>query len=147
MKCPCSTKGDLAYQLSAGVLLNAWIDGERRLGYKDRKAFYAFKQKIRELAEWAIVHKPEGVIVWAERPANEQMPALYIRIDSVDFSFHAVPLRGMLEGSGAEDLRWSGVRLKPMAPLVLDWGRRLRARCYGLSSATPSPPPMPPSGS
>lgn len=147
MKCPCSTKGDLAYQLSAGVLLNAWIDGERRLGYKDRKAFYAFKQKIRELAEWAIVHKPEGVVVWAERAANEQMPALYIRIDSVDFSFHAVPLRGMLEGSGPEDLRWSGVRLKPMAPLVLDWGRRLRARYDGLSSATPSPPPTPPSGS
>jgi hypothetical protein len=147
LKCPCNSKGDLAYQLSAGVLLNAWIDEERRLGFKERKAFYAFKQKIRELAEWAVNSRPEEVVVWVERTENESTAALHIRVDGVDFGFHAVPLGNLSESLVATEHKWSGIRLKPMAPLVLDWGRRFRASERSRATATPSLPPTPPSGS
>ncbi len=54
LKSPCSSKSELRYQLAAGVVLNAWIEEERQLGFKQRKQFYAFKARIGALAEWAL---------------------------------------------------------------------------------------------
>ena len=34
---PCSSKSEFRYQLAAAVVLNAWIEDERRLGYVGRK--------------------------------------------------------------------------------------------------------------
>src|SRR3954451_14047473 len=50
---PCTSKSELRYQLAAGVVLNAWIENERRLGYVQRKKFYAFKERIGDLVKWA----------------------------------------------------------------------------------------------
>src|SRR5262249_4946981 len=125
LKRPCSSKSEFRYQLAAGVVLNAWIEDERRLGHGGRKKFYAFKQKIGWLVKWAAEARLDGVTIWAEAGLRE--PILYIRIDDVDFSFHAIPGTDAFFVTGNDALTWSGVRLKPIAPIVLAWARALRS--------------------
>lgn len=120
----CSTKGELRYQLAAGVVLNAWIESERRRGFS-RKKFYAFKARIAELALWAHACRPPGVSLWREDDL------FFFRIDGVDFSFHAIPHHATSAIDVEPRLVWSGQRLKPIAPLVLAWARaRLDSRAY-----------------
>ena len=126
LKTPCRSKDDLRYQLAAAVVLNAWIESERRLGYPQRRRFYAFKQQVDQLAQWALASSDRGIVVWREDSSIPNSPILFIRVDNVDFSFHAIPLARELPDDGGR-LAWSGVRLKPIAPLVLAWARELRA--------------------
>jgi len=124
LKRPCASKAELRYQLAAGVVLNRWIEDERRRGRVKRKKFYAFKQRIGELAVWASEAGIPGVSVWAERADNPcGPPVLYVRADGVDFSYHAIPCAHEYLAPLSEALTWSGVRLKPIAPLVLEWAR------------------------
>lgn len=124
LKSRCNSKQALRYHLSAAVVINAWIDQERKAGFVQRKKFYAFKQQIPELVMWAKRAQPEGVCVWREVSSSTKEPALFIRIDGVDFSFHAIPKVVNLADESSS-LRWSGVRLKPIAPIVLRWARGL----------------------
>ena len=121
LKRPCTSKSELRYQLSAAVVLNAWIEDERRLGFVGRKKFYAFKQKVGELVKWAAEAKLPVVTMWVEAGSRE--PILYVRIDDVDFSYHAIPGAYAFLHAGNSALIWSGVRLKPIAPIVLAWAR------------------------
>ena len=125
LKRPCRSKAQLRYQLASGVVLNAWIEGELALGYRKRKKFYAFKERIGGLLRWVIDNPMPGVLYWADRPSRASGEITYFRIDGVDFSFHAVPGAGSLADDGPAPLPWSGVRLKPIAPLVLVWARHL----------------------
>lgn len=52
-------------------------------------------------------------------------PLLFVRIDDVDFSFHAIPNARDFVDSSHEQLIWNAVRLKPIAPIVLAWARSL----------------------
>lgn len=123
LKRPCGSKAELRYQLAAGVVLNTWIEEERRHGFSQRKSFYAFKQQIGVLVKWAAKANLPSVHLWAEPQPGHAMPILYVRIDDVDFSFHAIPFaRDLL---GHEQLTWGGVRLKPIASIVLAWARSL----------------------
>lgn len=122
---PCESKAELRYQLAAGVLLNAWIENERARGFPQRKKFYAFKQRIGELFGWAGARELPGVALWVEEDARSSHPLAFLRIDGVDFSFHAVPGVQDRRFADRERLTWSGVRLKPIAPLVLRWARFL----------------------
>ena len=124
LKRPCTSKSEFRYQLAAGVLLNAWIEEERRLGFVRRKKFYAFKQQIGALVKWAVNEGLPGTRVWADTESIR--PILYIRIDDVDFSFHAIPNTNDFLESGIHTPIWSGVRLKPIAPIVLEWARAMR---------------------
>jgi hypothetical protein len=126
LKTPCRSKDDLRYQLAAAVVLNAWIESESRLGYPQRKRFYAFKQQVDELARWALASADNNIAVWRENSSIPNSPILFVRVDNVDFSFHAIPLARELPDGGGQ-LAWSGVRLKPIAPLVLAWAREIRA--------------------
>jgi hypothetical protein len=126
LKHPCGSKAELRYQLASAVVLNAWIESERHLGFPQRKKFYAFKQKVDSLAKWATLAELPGVRLWAEALPPSETPVLFVRVDEVDFSFHAIPIAHRLLGSGHAQLTWSGVRLKPIAPLVLAWARALR---------------------
>ena len=117
LKRPCTSKSEFRYQLAAAVVLNAWIEDERRLGFGGRKKFDAFKQKIGELVKWATEAQPQGVRIWAEAGSKDLI--LYVRIDGVDFSFHAIPEANAFLDIGGSAPTWSGVRLKPMAPIVL----------------------------
>lgn len=125
LKRACASKAQLRYQLAAGVLLNRWIEEERRRGRVKRKKFYAsFKPRIRELASWAREAGVEGVNVWADRTDDScGTPVTYVRMDGVDFSYHDIPDADEFLASGPDALTWSGVRLKPIAPLVLEWAR------------------------
>ena len=104
--------------------MNAWIENERRLGYTQRKKFYAFKQSIVNLVIWAAEKHLPGVEVWTEIVSNACL--LFIRVDDVDFSFHAIPDAEKLYNPRDKTPVWSGVRLKPIAPIVLAWARALR---------------------
>lgn len=44
----------------------------------------------------------------------------YVNIGDVDFSSHAIPIARRLFVSRAQHPTWKGVRLKPVAPLVLE---------------------------
>lgn len=127
LKRGCNDKAELRYQLAASVVLNTWIESERRLGFVQRRNFYAFKQRVDSLANWALMAAPKGVAVWAEEaPSSRETPLLYVRVDDVDFSFHAIPLaKQLLDRASHPRLEWRGVRLKPIAPLVLAWARSL----------------------
>jgi hypothetical protein len=125
LKRPCTSKSEFRYQLAAAVVLNAWIEDERRLGFVGRKKFYAFKQQIGALVKWAADARPHGVRIWAEAGSKE--PILFVRIDDVDFSFHAIPGANAFLDAGNNALTWSGVRLKPIAPIVLKWARAVRS--------------------
>ena len=105
--------------------INEWIERERALGYRQRKKFYAFKEQIGALLRWLIEHPMPGVQYWAEHLPRSSQDITYIRIDGVDFSFHAIPGARELANDGPAALSWSGVRLKPIAPLVLAWARHL----------------------
>ncbi len=120
---PCRDKDELRYQLAAGIVLNAWIEEERALGYRKRKKFYAFKKRIAELVDWAVTADLDGVYIWSEQIESSAPPLVFIRIDEVDFSFHALPVS---ENVHMQIKRcWNGVRLKPIAPIVLSWARML----------------------
>jgi hypothetical protein len=125
LKRPCTSKSEFRYQLAAAVVLNAWIEDERRLGFVGRKKFYAFKQKIGALVKWAADVRLRGVRIWTE--VESKKPILYVRIDGVDFSFHAIPGANAFLDAGYNALTWSGVRLKPIAPIVLRWARAMRS--------------------
>lgn len=122
----CGSKAELRYQLASAVVVNAWIESERRLGFPQRKKFYAFKQKVHSLASWVAEARPPGVELWAEALLPSGAPVLFVRVDNVDFSFRAIPFARRLLASRTENLKWKGVRLKPIAPLVLAWARGLR---------------------
>jgi hypothetical protein len=126
MKGPCTSKSELRYQLAAAVVLNAWIEDERRLGFVSRKKFYAFKERVGELLKWARDASLPGVELWAEAQVPAKGPIVYLRLDDVDFSFQAIPGAAILVRPDGEGLTWSGVRLKPIAPFVLSWARALR---------------------
>jgi hypothetical protein len=127
LKRPCTSKEDLRYQLASAVVLNRWIEEERQLGFVHRKKFYAFKQQVGALAKWAADARMPGVRMWTEAESGAKATILFIRIDNVDFSFHAIPGAGAFRAKGSEVLTWSGVRLKPIAPIVLAWARALRS--------------------
>ena len=88
LKRPCFSKAELRYQLASGVVLNSWIEEERRLGFRQRKKFYAFKERIGALVEWAATARLRGVKIWEDNLGVGNTPILYVRIDDVDFSFH-----------------------------------------------------------
>jgi len=123
LKRPCNSKSELRYQLAAGVVLNTWIENERSQGFHQRKKFYAFKKHIDALTRWADNSDLPGVHLWSELLPGDTSPILYVRIDDVDFSFHAIPFANLL--LLRKQLDWKGVRLKPIAPIVLTWARSL----------------------
>ena len=124
IKSKCDSKNALRYQLSSAVTLNAWIDQERKAGFKQRKKFYAFKQRVPRLVQWVNDNRPAGVHVWREPSTSAKGSILFVRIDGVDFSFHAIPKVAELAKPSTK-LTWCGVRLKPIAPIVLRWAKRL----------------------
>jgi hypothetical protein len=100
---------------------------------KARKKFYAFKQKVGALVQWAVDGRLDGVKIWAATGGvrrwddpGSKATILYVRIDDVDFSFHAIPGADAFLNAGNNTLTWSGARLKPIAPIVLAWARSMR---------------------
>jgi hypothetical protein len=62
LKRPCTSKSEFRYQLAAAVVLNAWIEDERRLGFVRRKRFLCLQTTNRCTCE-----------VWPQAPAGSDI--------------------------------------------------------------------------
>ncbi len=121
------TTADAAYVCACGNLLNAAMNSKLNAydgSLKLSKEVYSFK---------AILAKRIGDVIRSAQPDVrvyvEPGGAVYVTVRGVQFSYHAIPR----EGDIAEHARsnknvrqeWSGLRLQPVAPLVLRWARAL----------------------
>lgn len=117
--------GDVAYILSGANLLNAALN--RKAGYYRGtqglpKEAYAFKARLAAVIESAIRRPSDGVDVYLAADG-----ITYVTVSGLQFSFHAIPRNdelGRYASSGKNvPQEWAGLRLQPVAPLVLRWGR------------------------
>ena len=119
---PVQSVDDLRYLMASGVVLNAWLEDVAK-AFPQFKKFYAFKQLLGKIINDNVNIDGSRVTVW--RDPGDGVQPVYVRIDSVDFSFHAIPL-GNENIMIRDDLEWTKVRLKPIAPLALAWSRGKR---------------------
>lgn len=121
------TTGDAAYVLACANLLNAAMN--RKLGlYKGtqrlEKEVYSFKAHLARSLEELIRNHPPSTEVYV---SPEDL--VLIRINGVQLSFHAIPrtpfVREYTSLPENRPQQWSGIRLQPVAPLILDWARTL----------------------
>jgi hypothetical protein len=121
------TKGDAAYVLACANLLNAALN--KKLGlYKGtqhlEKEVYSFKAHLSKSLEELIRNHPDYTELYL---SSDDLTL--IRINGVQLTFHAIPRTAALreyEHSPRNSLQeWSGIRLQPLAPLVLSWARAL----------------------
>ena len=119
-----STVNEAAYFFSCANLLNAAITGRYGIGSIPKsllKEVYSFKAKVGEVAE-SLVRRPiAGVSIYFDRRL------MYVKIDQIQFSFHAIArskaIKKFMYSPDNKRQAWSGIRLQPVSPLVLEWGR------------------------
>ena len=128
LKLPTRSVDDFRYQLAAGVLLNAWLD-QATPNQKKLKAFYAFKETLGRIINENVHLDETRVDIWRGESSGADNDVVYARVDGTEFSFHAIP-RHFSSIPVLHHQEWSGVRLKPFAPLVLAYCRRLRIAKY-----------------
>jgi hypothetical protein len=122
-----STTGDAAYVLACANLLNAALNKKLHL-YKGRerldKDVYAFKAELGVSIE-QLARSPLTNIQFYVAADD----LVLVRVRGIQFSFHAVPqtecLRSYVTSHASAPQEWSGIRLQPIAPLVLRWARAL----------------------
>jgi hypothetical protein len=122
-----STTGDAAYVLACANLLNAALNKKLHL-YKGRerldKDVYAFKAELGASIQQLVRSPLTDVHVYV---APDDL--VLVRVHGIQFSFHAVPqtgyLRSYVKSHASVPQEWSGIRLQPIAPLVLRWARAL----------------------
>jgi hypothetical protein len=124
-----ATKGDAAYVLACANLLNAALNKKLRLyrgAQRLEKEVYSFKAHLCKSLEQIAEHAPQGTDMHV---APDDL--ILVRVNGIQFSFHAIPrtpsLRAYaaLERNGLQE--WSGIRLQPVASLVLAWARAILA--------------------
>ena len=115
---------DAAYFFSCANLLNAALTGRYGIGSIPRslrKEVYSFKGQVGTVVESLVKNPIDGVEIYFD----ERL--LYVAIDGIQFSFHAIPrtqpIKNFIANNANQKQHWSGIRLQPISPLVLDWGR------------------------
>ena len=118
------TVGSAAYFFSCANLLNATLSGRYVIGSIPsnlEKAVYSFKRRVGKVVESIIDNPIQGVEIYFDHQL------MYVTIDTIQFSCHAIPrtkkIRGFINSKANERQNWSGIRLQPISPMVLDWGR------------------------
>ena len=118
------TVGSAAYFFSCANLLNATLSGRYGIGSIPsnlEKAVYSFKRRVGKVVESIIDNPIQGVEIYFDHQL------MYVTIDTIQFSCHAIPrtkkIRGFINSKANERQNWSGIRLQPISPMVLDWGR------------------------
>lgn len=124
MEFEVATSQDAAYFFSCANLLNAALTGRYGIGSIPRslqKEVYSFKAQVGKVVESLIKNPIDGIEIYFD----ERL--LYVMIDGIQFSFHAIsrtpPIRNFIASKGNQKQHWCGIRLQPISPLVLDWGR------------------------
>ena len=120
-------KGDAAYFFACANLLNAALSGKYGSSVTVKnlsKEVYSFKAKVGHVVEALMVTPIDGVDIYVEEGGP-----VYVKVGEIQFSFHAIPQTPIVEtfarSKRNRKQEWSGVRLQPIAPLVLDWGRAM----------------------
>ena len=122
-----TSAADAAYVFSCANLLNAALNnklslyrGTQRLA----KEAYSFKAHLGRAVVTVAQANIEGVRLFVAEDG-----LVYISINGIQFSFHSIPdspiLRRYAESSANVRQEWCGVRLQPIAPLVMSWARAL----------------------
>jgi len=118
-----ATTGDAAYVLACGNLINAALNKQVKSyegSQKLTKEVYSFKFVVGRAIEDIITIRPPDVSVYIEGKG-----LVYVNVLGIQFSFHALPRTPMLVGYQRSELNkpqeWSGLRLQPIAPLILRW--------------------------
>lgn len=123
------TTGDSAYILACANLLNAALNSQLDT-YRGTetlsKSVYSFKTHLSKTFEQIVTGLPDETSVFL---APDGLTLATIR--GVQFSFHNVPRTPLLLDYSKSHRNipqdWRGIRLQPIAPLVLAWGRKLLA--------------------
>ena len=123
------TAAEVAYVCACASLLNAALNRKTRLyeGALDLpKEVYSFKAVLLRAVEDLIDTPLPEVALHIDRD-----DLVYIRVLGVQFTFHAIPRSPRLQAYARSNRNfpqtWSGLRLQPIAPLVLAWARALLA--------------------
>ena len=124
MEFEVATSQDAAYFFSCANLLNAALTGRYGIGSIPRslpKEVYSFKAQVGRVVEYLIKYPIDGIEIYFDDRL------LYVTIDGIQFSFHAIPrtppIRNFIASKRNRKQCWSGIRLQPISPLVMDWGR------------------------
>jgi len=122
-----STSSDVAYVCACGNLVNAAMNPKLGLYSKSielSKDVYSFKSILGRALENAICMNIPDVAIHVAQDG-----VVYVRVHGLQFSFHAIPRLPQLEEFATSEhnrrQEWSGLRLQPIAPLVLEWARAL----------------------
>jgi len=118
------TVGDAAYFFSCANLINAAMTGRHGVGSIPTslsKEVYSFKARVSDVVESMIQDPIEGVKIYFDRHL------MYVKIDRIQFSFNAIAhsraIKRFIYSAANKRQHWSGIRLQPISPIVLDWGR------------------------
>lgn len=124
-----SNEYELFHSLCCFNLVNAFLSNKTNQPMKKRqlnkfKDMYFFKTYLaKNLSE--MITKDELI-----HPLYITKDLIYIEVFNFQFSFHAIPLNDVLKSfmksSANVKQEWSGKRLQPIAPLLLDYSRSLK---------------------
>jgi hypothetical protein len=121
---------DAAYFFACANLLNAALARRKRGSHQNQallKEVYSFKQRVSRVIEALIEGSISGVEIYI---GSDKI--VYVCIEGIQFSFHAIHQTDVIKyhvGTSSNVLQeWSGIRLQPIAPLVLEWARALLTR-------------------
>ena len=122
-----NTTWDFAYVCACANLINAVMNKHLKC-YKGSlnlvKEVYSFKAIFGQMIENIIWHHPNDVRIYVE-PRN----LVYISVCGLQFSFHSMPRTPEISAYEKSEQNipqeWSGLKLQPVAPLVLKWARAI----------------------
>jgi len=120
---------DLFLYLSAMNLLNAWINRQRKAKTKKKELFrdmYFFKTYLSNTISEML--NDENLLAKIYLEPDLAM----IELNDFQFSFHHVPMSDkmteFLNSDRNIEIKWSGKRLQPIAPLIFRYARQLNKK-------------------
>jgi hypothetical protein len=155
MRIPVTNRYDAFYVLAGFNLINAYVNrikDDRRLRNELRLfgELYFYKQFLAAALAEIVLNQVDGVDIYIDKKDNRNL--VYARVFGFQFSFHYVQLKDILvgyvrsaevptfkKGDFLHDFacssrnvfqEWSGVRLQPIAPLLLHLARAYKERYY-----------------
>ncbi|KJR46277.1 hypothetical protein UF75_3363 [Desulfosporosinus sp. I2] len=127
---------DAFYYLAAMNLMNAWLNRKKKikngiLMEKEEKLFknmYFFKTYVQKVITNLIINNIPEVEIFIDKDL------VIVEIFKIQFSFHNIPsnqiISEFIRSNKYRPIEWSGKRLQPIAPLILNYARMTRNEYY-----------------